>query len=190
VTARRSGDEIGVRADEAPDEPPVRATEGAKALVQVRDDVLFHPRLSRERGRKLRDRLRVHAATDLEPVPGAALQILGGDRVREEVARAHEMQRAAHETRSNHRVVLLYRPPESLALEALKARPEREIRRRCPLRLQCRETLDRGHDRERFPFQQELSGQRRAIQLAQRQDGRVHRRARAHAFTPCVFDSG
>ena len=156
----------------------------------MRDDVLFQSRLSRERDRERRDGLRIHTTADLQPVPRASLEILCRDRVRVEVASAHQMQRAAHEARAYDGVLLLDRGPETLALESLEPRPERDVRRRRPLRLQRREALDRGHDRDGCSLEEHLARERGAIQLAQREHRSVHRRARAHAFTPCVFESG
>ena len=144
----------------------------------------------RERDRELGDGLRIDALPDLKSVPRPTLEILRRDRVRVEVARADEMQRAPHQARAYHGALLLDRVPETRSIEVLEPRPERDVWRGRPLRLERGEALDRGDDRHRLALQKHLARERRAIQLPQRENGRIGRSARAHAFTPCVFDSG
>ena len=110
-----------MRAHEAPDEPLVWTAEGPEPLGQVRHDVLAGPRLARVGDRELRDLRGIDAGSDLQPIPRASLEILRRDRIRVEVARAHQMQRAAHEARADHGVLLLDRVPQALALEVLEA---------------------------------------------------------------------
>src|SRR5206468_1585790 len=187
VAAWRSGHEIRMRTHEPPDEPFVRTAERAEALGQVRDDLLFQTWFSRERDRKLRDRLGIDALADLKSVPRAALQILGRDRVREEVARAHQVKRAAHQPGSYDGVRLLDRAPQALALEVPQARPEREIWGRRPLRLQSREALDPGDDRQRRALEAHPARAGRPVEPAHRELERIGGPARAHASTPGVF---
>src|SRR5439155_17339002 len=128
VATRRGRDEIGVGTYESSDEPLVRTAERAKSLGKVRDDVLLGARLPCERDRELCDRLRIDALPDLQPIPCAALQVLCRDRIRVEIARAHEVQGSAHETRADDRALLLDRGPQILAFEVLQTRPQRYVR--------------------------------------------------------------
>src|SRR5260370_5205303 len=80
--------------------------------------------------------------------------------------------------RADDAVFLLDRAPEALALEVPQARPERDVRRRRPLRLQRGQALDRGDDRKRFSLEQQLTRKRGAIELAHAEDGRIMCEAR------------
>jgi hypothetical protein len=89
------------------------------------------------------------------------------------VARRDEVHRRAHQQRLDDAAL----PQSSLerrALEAFEPRPEREVRGRGQLRLQPREPLDRPRRRQPLPAQQQLSQQRRAVQLALREDPLRH----------------
>lgn len=59
---------------------------------------------------------------------------------------------------------------EGLALEAVEARGERQVRRGRGLRLEPGETLDGAGRRERLALEQELAREERPIQLAPRED--------------------
>ena len=60
-------------------------------------------------------------------------------------------------------------PHEVIGAKAVDPRPEAEVRRGRPLRLQPGRPLDRLRDRDPVPPEQELSRERGAIQLPQRQ---------------------
>ena len=132
-----------MRAHEPPDEPVERtAQRSTDALADVLQHFLFRTRFARKSDRERRDLLRIHTSTHLKTIPGATLEILRRDRVGVEVASGDEMKRAAHETRADH-LAAFYRRPELLAAEVFEARPERDVWRGGPLRLQRREPLDR-----------------------------------------------
>ena len=184
----RGGHQIRVRADEPPHQPGVLLIEDfAEPLAQMRDHVFLRARRTGERHREARDPLRLDPVRHLEPVPRAALQILGRDCIRVEIAGAHQMQRPAHEPRADDGVSL-DRRPEPLALEAVKTRPERDVRRGRPLRLQRGEPPDGGDDVERCPLEEHLAREGRAVELAEAEDRRVDRTR--HARTPWVGASG
>ena len=63
---------------------------------------------------------------------------------------------------------------ERLAPEARGARPDADVRRRRPLRLHPDQALDHRRRREPLPLQQELTRERRAVQLAKREDALGH----------------
>jgi len=64
---------------------------------------------------------------------------------------------------------------ERLAPEAGHTRPETDVGRGRPLRLEAGEALDGGNHRDLAPLEQELPRERRAVQLAQRQNVLCHR---------------
>ena len=75
----------------------------------------------------------------------------------------------------------------------LSSRPERDVGRRRPLRLQRGEPFDRWNDRDLLAREEHLAREHRAIQLAQSEDARRDGwspSASAHAFTPWVALSG
>ena len=80
-------------------------------------------------------------------------------------ARRGDVQRAPLE-QSFHEPSTRERLRQLVALEAVEPRPEREIRARRRLRLQPAEPLDRPHDAERLPFEQQLPLQQCAVQFA------------------------
>ncbi len=84
------------------------------------------------------------------------------------VGERHEMDRPAHEHGADD-PVREQCALERLSPEALDARPEADVRCRSPLRLQAGDALDRRHDPEPAPLQEELPRERRAVQLAERQ---------------------
>ena len=177
-----------MRAHVPPEEPVEALVEDvAEVLAQMSDDVLFRPRRASERDRERGDPLGVDTAGDLDPIPRGTLGVLRGDRERVEVARAHQMQRPAHEPRADHRMAL-DRRPEPLARESGEARPERDIWRGRPLRLERGDPLDRVDDVEPGAPQQQLAREGRAIQPAKREDRQAA--VPRHARTPCVRASG
>ena len=95
-------------------------------------------------------------------------------RIREVVLRAHEVERRAHERRL-HDAPASDGAHEVIGAEALDARPEPEVRRRRPLRLEPSRPLERLRHRERSTCEQELARERRPVELAKRQQ--------AHAST-------
>ena len=97
ATARWRAHQIRVRAHESPHQPRVPLVEDvAQPLAKMRDDFRFRARGPRECDREARHPLRLDAFGDLEPVPGAALQVLGRDRVCVEVTGRDEVKRPAH----------------------------------------------------------------------------------------------
>ena len=89
------------------------------------------------------------------------------------VAPCDEVQRLPHHGRLDDggaRELAL----ERLAPEARRARPDADVRRRRPLRLHPDQALDHRRRREPLPLQQELTRERRAVQLAQREDALGH----------------
>src|SRR5207249_4864571 len=138
----------------------------AEFSAEVREDLLFRARGARERDRNRGDALWVRAASDLEAIPRSPLQVLRGDRVGVEVARAHKVERPAHEPRADN-LAPLDRGPEPLALEVGETRPERHVRQRGPLRLQRAEPLDRGTNADPRALQEHLTRERGAVELAQ-----------------------
>ena len=79
------------------------------------------------------------------------------------------MKRAAHETRADH-LAAFDRRPELLAAEVFEARPERDVWRGRPLRLQRREPFDRRDDADAGALEKQLSREHRAVQLPKGQD--------------------
>src|SRR5215210_3413600 len=63
---------------------------------------------------------------------------------------------------------------ERLAPEARRARPDADVRGRGPLRLHSDQALDHRLRQEPIPLEQQLPGERRAVQLAQREDTLGH----------------
>ena len=89
------------------------------------------------------------------------------------VAPRDEVQRLPHHRRLDDgaaRELAL----ERLAPEARRARPDADVRRRRPLRLHPDQALDHRRRREPLPLEQELARERRAVQLAQREDALGH----------------
>ena len=64
----------------------------------------------------------------------------------------------------------LERPREGVALEAVEARGERQVRRRRVLRLEPAEPLDGAGRGERLSLEQELTREERPVELAPRED--------------------
>ena len=62
------------------------------------------------------------------------------------------------------------RPLELRDLEAFEPRPEGDVRRGRPLRLERAEALDRARGGQARSLQQELPREQRAVQLPQRED--------------------
>ena len=89
------------------------------------------------------------------------------------VARRHEVDRAAHERRLNDRAPL-ERAVERVALEAVEARPEADVRVRRVLVLDAADPLERAWDREARSLEQQLPREQRAVQLALREDALRH----------------
>src|SRR5215213_1077115 len=89
------------------------------------------------------------------------------------VARRDEAQRLPHhgglEDGASRELAL-----ERLAPEARRARPDADVRRRRPLRLHSDQALDHRLRQESLPLEQQLPGERRAVQLAQREDTLGH----------------
>ena len=102
------------------------------------------------------------------------------------VASRHEMQRLPHRRRLDDRrssqLAL-----ERLAPKARRARPDADVRRRRPLRLHADEAFDHRRRRQPFSLEQELAGERRAVQLAQREDSLGHAQA---ATSGCLIVPG
>ncbi len=69
----------------------------------------------------------------------------------------------------------LERARESVALEALEARPQADVRIRRVLILDAADPLERTRDREARPLEQELAREQRPVQLALREDTFRHR---------------
>lgn len=89
------------------------------------------------------------------------------------VTAGDEMQRLPHEgcfdDRGARELALERRPPE-----ARRPRPDADVRRRRPLCLHADQALDHRRRREPFPLQQELTRERCAVQLAQREHALAH----------------
>ena len=139
------------------------------------------PRVARPppRSRRPRRELRAAAASSADPALAVDARRTRGSRaaltrwsvVRMSVAFTTR-RRATARTRSS-------------GAEAVDARPQAEVRRRRPLRLEARDALDGLRHGEPVPPEEELTRERRAIQLAKRQ--RPHgrddsRRLRLQAF--------
>ena len=91
------------------------------------------------------------------------------------VATRDEVERVPHQRRL-HDVAGEERALERLALEGRRARPDADIRRGRPLRLHAAEPFDHGGTPSALPLEQQLPRERRAVQLALRQDAFRHRR--------------
>jgi len=90
------------------------------------------------------------------------------------VARGEQVERPSHHRRL-HDLSLAERPLERLAPETGHTRPETDVGRGRPLRLEAGEALDGGNHPDLASLEQELPRERRAVQLAQRQNALCHR---------------
>ena len=97
-------------------------------------------------------------------LPDPARAIDAGER--EVVRRADEVERRAHE-RCFHDTPTCHRAHEVVGREPVDARPQTDVRRRRPLRLDARHALDGLGDREPVSPEEELSRERRPIQLSE-----------------------
>ncbi len=103
---------------------------------------------------------------DSEPVGPPALGLdVRGDVVWV-VASAHDMQRRAKRTGLDDRAAS-EAVCQLLLAKAVEPRPERDVRRRRVLRLQCDEPLDGSDRRKSGTLDEQLPSEQRAIQLAQ-----------------------
>ena len=138
---------------------------------------------------EIRERLRCRDGAVLSERPHRGRKTLRRLRLRREdrlahrrahepvVARRDEVERLPHGRRLDDaaaRELAL----ERLAAKARCSRPDADVGRRRPLRLHPDEALDHGLRREPLPLQQELTCERRAVQVAQRQDPLTHLRPR------------
>jgi hypothetical protein len=93
-----------------------------------------------------------------------------GDAVAVELPLADQVERSPHQRGLEHAAVN-HRGLQLLAPEAAEARPEPDVRRRRVLRLHARQPLDGGRDVELGPLQEQLPGQRPAVELARADQG-------------------
>ena len=101
------------------------------------------------------------------------------------------MQRLSHHGRLDDRRVREL-ALERLAPEARRSRPDADVRGRRPLRLETDEPLDHRRRREPLPLEEDLPRERRAVQLAQREDalGHAPTLASGHATTARWVNDG
>jgi hypothetical protein len=133
------------------------------------------------------DLLRVHVAPLLEdPLHRAGQHRLERGAQRRVVRRARHVQRGAHH-RAAHDAAIGERGVQLRALEALQPRPQRRERRLGLLRLQAAEPLHRLDRRQPLAREQELAGERRAVELSKRQV--VRHGARQLTRTYCRVDA-
>ncbi len=161
--------EVRAHAGDVPDPARVLVDEPVLALEELERV----PEPERRRGGELAHRGRHALAVGVRGVVEPAGDVPDPDREDGVVAPRDEVQRPAHQRRLQHETAP-DRALERLAPEAGGAAPDPDVRRRRPLGLHPREPLDRRERRDAPPLEQQLPRQRRAVQLAQRQDALGH----------------
>src|SRR5919197_3422023 len=102
--------------------------------------------------------------------PGAEPTFHRRERIGRVLARRDKMQGRTHEGRLQD-LGSIDRAGEVVALESRKPRPQRDVRRRCPLALEAGKALDRIDHAEPVALEQKLPRQERAIQLTDGERG-------------------
>ena len=149
------------------EDPPARVVVRVSMLpLEVGEPVLV--------GERLRLRERPGAVARDERMRELRLVVPRQHRLEREVvdgilACGDQVQRAAHHRRL-HDLAAVDGALQRRAPKSFDARPEPDVRRRRPLRLHPGEPLDRGQHADPLPLEKQLSRERRAVQLPQRQD--------------------
>jgi hypothetical protein len=124
------------------------------------------------RAQLVADRGEVHALAHVLAVRAQPPRLARGAaslREEPEVPRRDDVDGRAHQ-RGLDGAPALERAREILETEALEARPEPDVPRRRVLRLQAGDLLERPAEGQARPFEEQLTCEQRAVQVARRED--------------------